>query len=175
MTAASAPKSAAGSTGRAADDVDVPARGPWPRAAVSVAIYRFCAAGRREVLLIERGKGALRGLWSLPGGHVEPGETVREAVMRELAEETGIAAELRGLVDVVDVIARDSNGELRAHYILSVFFGIWTGREPVAASDAAAARFVALADLGGYHMTDGAEAIITRAAELLAGLARNFR
>ena len=132
-----------------------------PRAAVSAAIFRD-----GKVLLIERGKGALMGYWSLPGGHIEPGEPARETASREVMEETGIAVDLLGLVDVVDVIVRGPAGDLRAHYVLSVFHGVWTGGEPVAASDAAAARFVAPGDLSRYQLTDGAEAIIRRAAAL---------
>jgi 8-oxo-dGTP diphosphatase len=140
------------------------ARGPWPRPAVSSAVFR-----EGKVLLIERGKGALRGYWSLPGGHVEAGEATRDAARREVMEETGITFELIGLADVRDVIVRSPAGELQAHYVLSVFFGTWTSGEPVAQSDAAAARFVSRDELSAYKLTDGAHAVITRAARLLAG------
>ena len=139
------------------------ARGPWPRPAVSSAIFRD-----GQVLLIERGKGALRGSWSLPGGHVEPGEPARDAARREVLEETGVACDLIGLTDVLDVIVRTPAGLLQAHYILSVFHGTWASGEPVAQSDAAAARFVSLDGLGAYRLTDGAQSVITRAARLLA-------
>jgi 8-oxo-dGTP diphosphatase len=51
----------------------------WPRCGASAAIFR-----NDEVLLIERAKGALKGRWSLPGGHVEPGETAKAAALREV-------------------------------------------------------------------------------------------
>ena len=140
-----------------------PARGPWPRPAVSAAIFRD-----GQVLLIERGKGALRGLWSLPGGHVEPGEPVRDAARREVLEETGVTIDLRGLAGAVDVISRKPDGGLQAHYILTVFYGTWVSGEPAAQSDAAAARFVPLGGLGAYKLTAGAEGVIGRAARLLA-------
>ena len=138
----------------------------WPRAAASAAIFRR-VDGRFQILLVERGKGAARGLWSLPGGHVEPGEPARAAAIREVREETGGGVDLRGLADVVDVISRAPDGQLRAHYILSVYFGTWSGGEPVAQSDAADARFVDLDRLADLRLTDGAAPVIERAAQLL--------
>ena len=57
-----------------------------------------------DVLIVERGKGGMQGLWSLPGGHIEAGERASAAAIREVHEETGITAEILGLVDVHDVI-----------------------------------------------------------------------
>ena len=68
----------------AAPKSNEPPRGAWPRAAASGVVFRDAPGLVREVLLIERGKGAMRGVWSLPGGHVEPGETVRDAARREI-------------------------------------------------------------------------------------------
>jgi 8-oxo-dGTP diphosphatase len=130
----------------------------WPRCGASAAIFRG-----RSVLLIQRGKGALVGLWSLPGGHIEPGETARAAAVREVREETGVAAELAGLVDVHDVILRGDDGTLRAHYLIAVFCGRWLSGEPAPGGDAAAARFVPIEGLDGYRLTDGAAALIHRA------------
>ena len=73
----------------------------WPRCGASAAIFREGA-----VLLIERAKGALKGRWSLPGGHIEPGETAQAAAVREVREETGVEADIQGLVDIHDVILR---------------------------------------------------------------------
>lgn len=132
----------------------------WPRAAVSTAVFRG-----RDVLLIQRGKGALAGLWSLPGGHIEPGERVVDAALREIMEETGVTARITGLVGMHDVILRGPEGALSAHYVLAVHRGVWVAGEPIAQSDAAAAQFVALADLRALPLTDGAEALIRAAAE----------
>jgi 8-oxo-dGTP diphosphatase len=130
----------------------------WPRCGASAAVFRG-----RTVLLIQRGKGALAGLWSLPGGHIEPGETASAAAGREVREETGVEAELAGLVDIHDVILRGDDGALRAHYLIAVFCGRWLAGEPAPGGDAAAARFVALEDLEAYRLTDGAAALIHRA------------
>lgn len=133
----------------------------WPRCAASAAIFRG-----KEVLLIERGKGALKGFWSLPGGHIEPGETARAAASRELREETGVEAELAGLVDIHEVIVHAPSGALRAHYLITVFCGRWLSGEPAAGGDAAAARFYPVEEIaipGRLRLTDGAAAIIHRA------------
>ncbi len=135
----------------------------WPRLGASAAIFR---AG--SVLLGERGKGALAGMWSLPGGHVEPGERVADAAQREVAEETGVVAEILGLVDLHEVIRREAaGGEVSWHYVIAVHYGVWRSGEPVPASDCRATRFVALDALGSVPLTDGAEAIIRRAKQRL--------
>jgi 8-oxo-dGTP diphosphatase len=115
------------------------------------------------VLLIERAKGALKGLWSLPGGNIEPGETARAAALREVREETGVEADIHGLLDLHEVILRGADGTLRAHHLITVFCGRWRAGEPSAGSDASAARFVRIGDIDGYPLTDGAAALIRRA------------
>lgn len=136
----------------------------WPRAAASCAIFQG-----DTVLLVQRAKGPRAGIWSLPGGHIEPGETAREAAIRELREETGVEAEILGLADVHDVIYRDAHGAVSVHYVLTVYWGRWAAGEPVGASDSADARFVPLRDIGRYPLTPGAADLIRRCATLTAG------
>lgn len=93
-----------------------------------------------SVLLVRRGRPPLEGEWSLPGGRIEPGERAMEAGLRELREETGVEAEITGLVEVVDGIFP----EARRHYVLIDYAARWLSGEPVAGDDAAEARFVAL-------------------------------
>jgi 8-oxo-dGTP diphosphatase len=131
----------------------------WPRCGASAAILR----GSQEILLIQRGKGAFTGLWSLPGGHVEPGETARHAARREVLEETGIDAEIGGLLDVHDVIVRGEADEIKAHYMIAVFWGRWLTGDPVALSDSRASRFWRLDELESLPMTPGTLALIRRA------------
>ena len=140
----------------------------WPRGAASAAIFRGA-----EVLLIERGKGgAFQGLWSLPGGRIEPGEPARAAALREIREETGVVAELAGVLDIHNVIRRDPAGHLASHYLLAVFYGRWVSGEPIAGDDASAARFVPLDAVHELLMTDGAASFVRRAAVLLQATTR---
>ena len=138
-------------------------RGEWPRCGASSAIFRD-----GEVLLIQRGKGAFTGLWSFPGGHVEPGETAREAARREVAEETGCQVQIEGVLDVHDVIVHDADGNLGTHYVIAVYWGRWLSGEPVAASDSRASRFWRLEELEQVPLTQGTLALIRRAAALAA-------
>ena len=101
-----------------------------------------------EVLLIKRGTAPRLGQWSLPGGRMEWGETTVAAGLRELKEETGVEAEILGLVDVIDGVfsARPlldgKVGEVTRHYVLIDYAARWISGEPVAGDDAAEARFV---------------------------------
>jgi 8-oxo-dGTP diphosphatase len=134
----------------------------WPKCATSLAVFRG-----NTVLLVERGQGRLKGFWSLPGGHIEPGEAARAAALRETREEAGIEVALESLVDVHEVLLHDDADGLLAHYLIIVFCGRWLAGEPVAGGDAAAARFVRLEDIDGYRLTDGASALIQHAWSML--------
>jgi 8-oxo-dGTP diphosphatase len=127
----------------------------WPRAAASAAVFRD-----DEVLLVQRGRGAALGRWSLPGGKIEPGETAAAAAIREVKEETTIDVQLIGLLDVHDVINRGPDGALSAHYVLTVFYGTAPTGEPIGQTDAAVARFVSLTELDDYTLTDSTARII---------------
>ena len=95
-----------------------------------------------HVLLIQRGKEPMRGSWSIPGGSHDLGETVREAAVREVREETGVEIDLGPIVDVIDTVRRDAAGRIRTHYTLVDFAATWVAGEPVAGDDAMAAEFV---------------------------------
>lgn len=92
-----------------------------------------------EVLLIRRGRPPRLGEWSIPGGKVEWGEPLAAAALRELREETGVEAELGGLIAVYEII------EAGFHYVLIDYAADWRGGEPVAADDADEARFLPFA------------------------------
>jgi 8-oxo-dGTP diphosphatase len=96
-----------------------------------------------EVLLIRRGTPPRLNQWSLSGGRLEWGETLAAGALRELKEETGVEAELLGLLDVIDgVFPARPGGEITRHYVLIDYAARWTAGEPVAGDDAAEARFV---------------------------------
>ncbi|GAB4225588.1 MAG: NUDIX hydrolase [Methyloligellaceae bacterium] len=133
-----------------------------PRLGASAAIFHD---GR--VLIGERSKPTLDGIWSLPGGHIEAGETARQAAERELLEETGVRADLIGVADVTDVMLRAPNGEPRQRYRLTVFYGLWRAGEASPGDDCRAVRWVDPAALDAVEMTEGTAAIIRKAQALL--------
>lgn len=109
-----------------------------------------------SVLLIRRGRPPNQGHWSIPGGRQEWGETVREAGMREVREETGLDVELVDLIGVFDGIGRGADNAITYHYTLVDFVARWSGGEPVAGSDAAWVEWVPrekLASLGLWSET----------------------
>ncbi|HEY0638856.1 MAG TPA: NUDIX hydrolase [Pseudonocardiaceae bacterium] len=123
---------------------------PGVRAAVSYTADMVALAehdGAWHVLLIQRGKPPYRGLWALPGGHVDPGETAEEAARRELAEETGVTAGRRlDLIGVYDTPGRDPRGR----YVSAAYLAVLHDLPPATAGDdAARARWVPLTDLPG--------------------------
>jgi 8-oxo-dGTP diphosphatase len=111
--------------------------GPLPTPVPAVGVV--CLRGD-SVLLIRRGTPPRQGEWSLPGGRIEPGERAVDAALRELREETGVEAEITGLIDVVDGLFPEAG----RHYVLIDYAARWVSGEPVAGDDALEARFVAL-------------------------------
>ena len=105
---------------RQADDRLYPAR---PILAVSVAVFR---EGR--VLVGRRARAPMAGRFSLPGGVVEVGETLIQAVKRELLEEVGVEAEIISFNRHVEPILREG-ARVRAHFVIASFVGRWTGGE----------------------------------------------
>ena len=122
--------------------MDCAPKPPIPVPAVGVVCIRG-KPGEGEVLLIRRGKPPRAGEWSLPGGRIEPGERAVHSALRELREETGVEAELLGLIDVVDGLFP----EARMHYVLIDYAAVWRSGEPVAGDDAAEARFFPVAEI----------------------------
>jgi ADP-ribose pyrophosphatase YjhB (NUDIX family) len=100
-----------------------------------------------RVLLVRRGKPPREGQWSLPGGAQHLGETLREAVTREVREETGLALSDLRLLTTVDLVDRDPDGRVRYHYTLVDFTAEAPLGEPVAGDDAAAVAWFALDEL----------------------------
>ena len=107
----------------------------------------------RELLLIERGRGPAQGLWSVPGGRVEFGETLAEAVVREVAEETGLAVRCGEFIGMVERMGPDH------HYVILDFWATPTDDavdEPLRpADDASDAAWVDAADLHQIDLVDG--------------------
>lgn len=122
---------------------------------VGVGAIVFDDAGR--VLLVERGRPPGQGLWSVPGGKLEPRETLAQAVAREVREETGLVVEVGTLACVLERFGDDH------HFVLLDYFARVTGGTLAAASDARAARFVDPAELATLPLTEGLADVLVRA------------
>ncbi|MGD9502373.1 MAG: NUDIX hydrolase [Methyloceanibacter sp.] len=116
---------------------------------------------QNKVLLVRRKRAPSAGLWSLPGGKLERGESAREAARRELKEETGIEADVEGVLDRVAVAASDRTCRL------TVFYGRLTGGVLKAGGDAEAAEWVHLDEVEARPMTEGTAELIWTAAHRL--------
>ncbi len=119
-----------------------------------------------DVLLIRRGKSPNKGQWSLPGGAQDLGETLHDAVRREVFEETGITISEPILIDTVDLITRDITGRVQYHYTLIDFLAEASETVLSAGGDAADARWVSQDDLANYHLWDKTIVMIERARDL---------
>ncbi len=119
-----------------------------------------------RVLLIRRGHEPLKGEWSLPGGAVELGETLVEALAREVLEETGLRVEVGSVIDVIDRVQRTSDGRVEHHYVVVDYVCRMVGGTLAASSDAADARWVAIGELQAYRLTDAAHRIVLKGAHL---------
>jgi ADP-ribose pyrophosphatase YjhB (NUDIX family) len=124
----------------------------------SIAVFKD-----RKVLLVKRARPPFAGLWSLPGGKTEGGEAPREAARRELKEETGIEADVEGVVDLIK-IPSDEQDECGTAYKLTVFYGQPVGGSLKPGGDAEAAEWVHLDDVEDLPMTAGTADLIWVAA-----------
>jgi 8-oxo-dGTP diphosphatase len=128
-----------------------------PRDGASIAVFKD-----RRVLLVKRACPPYAGLWSLPGGKTEANETAQDAVRRELKEETGIEAEIEGVVDTLKIVPNEGGDSIT--YRLTVFYGRPTGGRLEAGGDAEAAEWVHLDNVEELPMTPGTADLIWGAA-----------
>jgi len=143
-----------------ADERTYPQR---PFLAVSAAIFR-----NGKVLLVRRARKPALNLYTLPGGAVEAGETLVEAAIREVREETSLSIEPVALAGHREVIARDDEGKVERHFVILSFASRWLAGEPVLSDELDDSRWVDPSELGNYRTTDGLAEIVTTAATLLA-------
>ena len=133
-----------------------------PFVAVSAAIVRD---GR--ILVVRRARAPANGLFTLPGGVVEIGETLTEAVAREVREETGLAIEPVALAGFREAIARDAASRVERHFIILCFASHWRAGEPVLNEELSEARWLDPAELAGLATTPGLAEIVAAAFERL--------
>jgi ADP-ribose pyrophosphatase YjhB (NUDIX family) len=125
-----------------------------------------------EVLLIERGNEPLKGWWTLPGGLVEAGERLENAVRREVMEETGLRVTPRAVAAVFERIMPDEDGRTEFHYVIIDYLCDYESGTLTAASDVANAEWVPLDALGSRKMAPGTPPVIREALALRMRLAR---
>ena len=122
-----------------------------------------------RVLLVKRGQAPALGKWSLPGGLVDLGETTREAVVREVAEECGVRITVGDVAGVVERVVRDEAGRIRYHYVLVDYLAFPEGTRVAPGSDAADVRWVEVDRLGELDTTEGLLDMVRRAQALKEG------
>jgi ADP-ribose pyrophosphatase YjhB (NUDIX family) len=133
-----------------------------PFLAVSAAIVR---AG--QVLVVRRARAPADGLFSLPGGVVEIGETLMQAVTREVREETSLTIEPVGLAGFRETITRDRDDRVKRHFVILPFAARWLAGEPCLNEELSEARWLPPPELAGLPTTPGLAEIVAAAFRLL--------
>ena len=139
-----------------------PGEAPKPTLAASIACFRDGKA-----LIARRGRAPNQGLWSLPGGRIEFGETAAEAARRELLEETGVTAEVLGLAEIVEAIAHDEMGAATRHAVILAYAGRWTSGEPLTGEEALEIAWASPQEILGFETTPGLAGVVARSAAIL--------
>lgn len=137
-----------------------PAPPRHPQLAVSAAIFRD-----GQVLLVRRARSPAKGFYSLPGGRVEYGETLEQALTREVAEETGLAVGITGLAGWREVVP---NAAHPGHYVILSFAARWLAGEPALNDELDDFRWIAPEAVAGFKTTEGLPAILAAARRLLS-------
>jgi ADP-ribose pyrophosphatase YjhB (NUDIX family) len=133
-----------------------------PFLAVSAAIFRD-----GKVLVVRRARKPALNLYTMPGGVVEAGETLAEAVAREVREETALQIEVLTLAGHREAVMRDAQGRVERHFVIMCFAARWVSGEPVLNEELDDARWVDPADIAGLRTTDGLAEIVAAAALLV--------
>ena len=131
-----------------------------PRLAVSAAIFR-----EGKILLVRRARAPARGVYTLPGGRVEFGETLTEALTREIREETQLTIEILGLAGWREALPPQTGG---GHFVILPFAARWVSGEPVLNDELDDAQWRMPGTLGDLRLTQGLEEVIAAAARMVS-------
>ena len=134
-----------------------------PYLAVSAAVFR-----EDRVLIVRRARPPAHGLYTLPGGGVELGETLEQAVVREVREETGLVITPLALVGFREAIGRDAAGKIERHFVILPFVARWIAGEIALNEELAEAQWRKPDELARLKTTDGLADIVAVAAERIA-------
>lgn len=118
----------------------------------------------KKILLVRRAHEPRKSQWSLPGGVIELGETIRNAAIREIREECSIEIEIQKTLDVLDRIFRDAQGRVQYHYVLVVLLARYKSGKLRASSDIDAAEWVSVSDLERYELPDNQLELVRHAS-----------
>lgn len=136
-----------------------------PMVGVGALIFR-----NEKVLMVQRGREPALGKWSLPGGLVEVGESLQEAVCREVLEEVGLEVRVLDLVAALDRVILDEEGRIMYHYVLLDFLCASLNDDlPSPASDVEDCRYLSIDQLSGYSLTRGTEKVIRQVFAKIRG------
>ncbi len=130
---------------------------PQPVIAVGAVVMH-----QNRILLIRRGKEPAKGEWAIPGGRVELGETLHEAAMREVKEETGVSIRPGKLIYFFETIQPDPDGRIRFHYVIFDFMAKYLSGEPTPRDDAMDARWVSAAEADTYNLNTKTRDLLNR-------------
>jgi 8-oxo-dGTP diphosphatase len=123
---------------------------------------------RDRILMAQRGKEPLKGWWSLPGGALELGESLKDAVSREVLEETGLVVRPVAMFEIFERIIRDAGGAPEYHYVLVDYVCRITGGTLCAGDDVCRVEWVRRRELPALQITEGTLAVIERAFDARA-------
>jgi 8-oxo-dGTP diphosphatase len=121
-----------------------------------------------RAVIVRRAHEPLKGEWSIPGGVLEIGETLRGGAAREALEETGLVVEAGQVIEVLDRIVRDSQGRIQFHYVLIDFLCRRISGELRPGGDASEARWISRDELDSFPIADSAAVVIRKALDAVA-------
>ena len=116
----------------------------------------------KELLLVQRGREPAKGKWGIPGGVVEVGETIEEALVREVREETDCECRVLKHLTTFDSIRRDPDGRVHWHYVLFEYLCEYLSGEPIASDDADEVRWVRLDNLGSVDIMESTRVFVEK-------------